>query len=169
MESKQIRKKVYGHFESGLHCAEAISKTLLEIFSHEPHPDAIKAASGFGGGIAGSTDELCGAFTGGVIASSCLMGREYPGDNLKDCGSVIKEFKMKFLNEFGSLNCSSILEGFSENGNPLGCVKLTANAAVLLAELINERQETNQKDLPTLYSKPRGRVELGQCPFGAGS
>jgi hypothetical protein len=33
MESKEIRKKVYGHFESGLHCAEVISKTISEMFS----------------------------------------------------------------------------------------------------------------------------------------
>jgi C_GCAxxG_C_C family probable redox protein len=68
MEGKEIRKEVYARYQSGLHCAEVISRTALEIFSEEAHPEAIKTASGFGGGIAGSTEELCGAFTGGVIA-----------------------------------------------------------------------------------------------------
>ena len=128
MESKEIKKKAYGHFESGLHCAEVISKTILEIFSEEPHPEVIRSASGFGGGIAGSTEELCGAFTGGVIALGSLLGRENGGDDLMDCGALIKEFKGKFLDEFGSLNCQTLLNGFSDEANPAACVKLTGHA-----------------------------------------
>ena len=75
MESKEIRKKAYGHFESGLHCAEVISKTILEMFSTESHPAVIRSTSGFGGGIGGSNEELCGAFTGGVVALGYLLGR----------------------------------------------------------------------------------------------
>ena len=48
MESREIEKKAYGHFESGLHCAEVISKTVLETFSQEPHRESIKSASGLG-------------------------------------------------------------------------------------------------------------------------
>jgi hypothetical protein len=75
MENKEIKKTVYGHYESGFHCAEVITKTVLEMFSGKPRPEATKAASVFGGGIGGSTEELCGAFTGGVIALGYLMGR----------------------------------------------------------------------------------------------
>ena len=105
MESKEIRKKAYGHSQSGLHCAEVVSKAVLESLSMKPCPEVIRAASGFGGGIAGSTEELCGAFTGGVVAVGYLMGRKNGGDDLRQCGGLIKAFKKEFLDAFGSLNC----------------------------------------------------------------
>ena len=33
MEAKEIKKRVYEQYGSGYHCAEAISKTILEAFS----------------------------------------------------------------------------------------------------------------------------------------
>ena len=167
MENKEIKKKVYGHYESGLHCAEVISKTVLETFSDETHSEAIKSASGFGGGIGGSMEELCGAFTGGVVTLGCLLGRENPGDNLRDCGTLTKEFTKKFLNEFGSLNCQTILGGFKEQENPVGCVKLTANAAAILADLLSEFEAKSETSLDTFCCQPRDKVEPGQCPFSA--
>ncbi|HMK66600.1 MAG TPA: arsenite methyltransferase, partial [Thermodesulfobacteriota bacterium] len=102
-ESKAIKKKVYGHFQSGFHCAEAISSAILDTFFEKDRPDAIRAASVFGGGIAGSTEELCGAFTGGVLALGYLLGRNHPGDDLHDCAKVTREFKSRFGGQFGSL------------------------------------------------------------------
>lgn len=167
MESKEIRKKAYGHFESGLHCAEVISKTILDMFSEEPYPAVIRSASGFGGGIGGSNEELCGAFTGGVVALGYLLGRENGGDSLKSCGSLIKDFKRKFLNEFGSLDCQTLLNGFKEQQNPLGCAKLTAETTVILAHLLDEFGLKAEVDPRTFSGQPRAKVELGQCPFSA--
>ena len=169
MENKEIRKRAYGHFESGLHCAEVISKTILEMFSGQPHPAVIRSASGFGGGIGGSNEELCGAFTGGVVALGYLLGRENGGDSLKGCGSVINQFKRAFLDKFGSLHCQTLLNGFKEEKNPLGCAKLTAETTLILAELLNDFGVKNAGDASLLTSRPEPRVELGCCPFGAQS
>jgi C_GCAxxG_C_C family probable redox protein len=141
MESKEIRKKAYGHFESGLHCAEVISKTILEMFSEEPQPAVIRSASGFGGGIGGSTEEICGAFTGGVVALGYLLGRENGG--------------------------GSLLNGFKEQQNPLGCVKLTAETTVILARLLDELGLKAEIHPNTFSGQPREKLELGQCPFSA--
>lgn len=162
--SKHIKKKVYGHYQSGLHCAEVISKALLETFSGKAHPDVIKAASGFGGGIAGSTQELCGAFTGGVMALGLLAGRENPGDDLRDCGAVINQFKGRFLSQFGSLRCMDILDGFGGE-NPTSCVKLTAEASVILNDLLRELERTKGVKFDGQVRLPREKVELGRCPF----
>jgi C_GCAxxG_C_C family probable redox protein len=167
MESKEIRKKAYGHFESGLHCGEVISKTILEMFSEEPQPAVIRSASGFGGGIGGSTEELCGAFTGGVVALGYLLGRENGGGSLKDCGDVIKEFKKQFLEQFGSLKCQTLMNGFKEQQNPLGCVKLTAETSVVLANLLDGLGLKNEVHPIAFSGQPEKKLELGQCPFSA--
>ena len=169
MENKEIRKKVYGHYESGFHCAEVITKTVLEMFSQKAHPEATKAASVFGGGIGGSTEELCGAFTGGVIALGYLLGRDAPGDNMRDAGALVKEFKSRFVNQFGSLNCRKLLFGFDEQENPLGCVKLTAETSVILSNLLNQFGSNKEIHFDDYGSQPRDKVVLGQCPFKAGA
>ena len=168
MENKEIRKKVYGHYESGFHCAEVITKTVLEMFSQKAHPEATKAASVFGGGIGGSTEELCGAFTGGVIALGYLMGRDAPGDNMRDAGALVKEFKSRFQTQFGSLKCRDLLFSFDEQENPLGCVKLTAETSVILANMLNQFGSNKGIQFDEYGSQPRDKVVLGQCPFKAG-
>lgn len=167
MESKEIRKKAYGHFESGLHCAEVISKTILEMFCEEPQSSVTKPASGFGGGIGGSKEELCGAFTGGVVALGYLLGRENGSGSLKVCGDVIKEFKQQFLDEFGSLTCHILSNGFKEEKNPLGCVKLTAQTAVILAHLLDRLGLGAETHPNTFCDQPGKKLQLGQCPFSA--
>jgi C_GCAxxG_C_C family probable redox protein len=169
MENKEIRKKVYGHYQSGFHCAEVITKTVLEMFSQKAHPEATKAASVFGGGIGGSTEELCGAFTGGVITLGYLMGRDTPGDDMRDAGALVKEFKSRFLNQFGSLNCRKLLFDFDEQENPLGCVKLTAETSVILANLLNQFGSNKGIHFDEYGSQPRDKLELGRCPFKPGA
>ena len=169
LETRQIRKMVYESYQSGFHCAEAISRSVLEVFSDGAYFPLVKAASAFGGGIVGSTEELCGAFTGGVMALGYLLGRENPGDDLRDCAALVNEFKKKFQSQFGSLNCRTILDSFSEQENPLGCVKLTAEASVLLADLLKDFQVKRGLDCQAYRTQPRNKVELGRCPFQAGS
>jgi C_GCAxxG_C_C family probable redox protein len=164
MENKTIRKKVYGHFESGFHCSEAVAKTVLGAFSTQPHAGVIKSASGFGGGVAGSTEELCGAFTGGVIALSFLLGRETPGEDMQRCGDVIKTFKERFLEKFGSVHCGTILEGFGEEG-AMGCVTLTAETAVIITGLLHDMEMESRMKVTELDLQPKEKVSLGVCPF----
>jgi len=168
LEDKEIKKKVYGHYESGFHCAEVITKTVLDMFSRNPHPEATKAASVFGGGIGGSTEELCGAFTGGVIALGYLLGREAPGDNMRDAGALVKEFKSRFQTQFGTLKCRDLLFSFDEQENPLGCVKVTAETSVILANLLNQFGSNKGIQFDDYGAQPRDKVQLGQCPFKAG-
>jgi len=160
---KKLKKRVYGHYQSGLHCAEVISKALLETFSGSAHPEVIKAASAFGGGIAGSTQELCGAFTGGLMALGVLAGRENPGDDLRECGSLVNQFKSSFQSRFGSLKCMDILDGMG--GDHMGCVKLTAEASVILNQLLKEAEKTKGLKFNGGSTLPREKVELGRCPF----
>jgi arsenite methyltransferase len=168
IENKEIRKTVYSHYGSGFHCAEVIAKTVLEMFSGKPHPEATKAASIFGGGIGGSTEELCGAFTGGVIALGYLLGRDAPGDNMRDAAALVKEFKSRFQTQFGNLRCRDLLFSFDEQENRLGCVKLTAETTVLLANLLNEFGSKKGIDFDRYATQPKEKVQLGQCPFKAG-
>lgn len=167
MEEKAIRKIAYGHFEAGLHCAEVVSKTVLELFSKESSADAVRCASGFGGGIAGSMKEACGAFTGGVVALGYILGRDNPDGSLKDCAALIHKFKARFLEVSPSLYCPEILNAFGEEKNPSGCVKLTARAAVILADVVRSFATKGGPDMGEYFHQTREKKRVGSCPFSS--
>jgi C_GCAxxG_C_C family probable redox protein len=170
MDRKEIIKQAYSHLSSGRHCAEVVAQTLLDHYAEEPRPEVVKVAGGFGGGIAGSTEELCGAFTGGVIVVSSLLGRENPGEELRAAGAAIKDFKSRFLNEFGSLHCGTLLDGFRQDGDGrLGCAKLTAQSTGILHELLEGLVPERHASIPSISQEARERVPLGACPFSCSS
>lgn len=171
MEDDALYSQCLNHMRAGLHCAEAVALTVLEAHGHQDPLPAVRAASGFGGGIAGSTQELCGAFTGGVIALGSLLGRHEPGLELKDCARAIKEFKQGFLHQFGSLQCRPLLDAQAvENSQAPSCPQITAGAASLLGRLLQERQAQAPAlaglTLAPASAAPGHRLAPGACPFG---
>ncbi len=166
-DNLSIREQVNKSYQSGFHCAEAISRSILGVFSDKDYSSLVKAASAFGGGIAGSTGELCGAFSGGVMVLGYLLGRENPGDNLRDCANLTNQFKKSFKEKFGSLNCGTILDSFNEQENPFGCVNLTAEAAEILAGLLNDFLGKKGMEYQAYCCQPKEKVGPGQCPFNS--
>ena len=169
MEEKDIRKRAYSHFQSGFHCAEVISKTLLEKYSPESHGEVVRAASGFGGGIGGSTQELCGAYTGGVMTLGYLLGRKGPGDSLVDCGRLIQSFRDEFMDAFGAVECPTLLRRFPQEAKGIHCAKLTAEATVILTGIIESFEEETGKSIQAHFSQLRDQVQFSCNPFAATS
>jgi C_GCAxxG_C_C family probable redox protein len=169
MEEKNIKKKAYSHFQSGYHCAEVISQTVLEKYSPESHREVVRAASGFGGGIGGSTRELCGAYTGGIMTLGYLLGRKSPGDSLVECAHLIQTFRDEFVSAFGSLDCPTLLKGFPEQEKGISCARLTAGATVMLTQIIEAFEQETEKSIEEYFSQPRDRVQFSCNPFTAGS
>jgi len=167
MELNQIENNAFDYFGSGYHCAEVVVKSISHVFLEEQNPEILKAASAFGGGIAGTSEDLCGAFTGGVIAVGLLLGRENPGVEMVDCGMMIKEFKQRFIENFGSTNCRALLESNNNKETRMDCVRLTARASSILGELMVDYQNGHESDIAAIGLQTRNKVELGQCPFSA--
>lgn len=165
MDNKNVKKMVHHHFGAGYHCAEVIAKTIFELFYDKPHNDVIRAASGFGGGIAGTTEELCGAFTGGILALSYFLGRENPGEALSQNGKMIKEFKKKFHDEFGSLTCKVLLDSFRDEEGQMGCVRVTTDSTIMLVDILKEFESLKGISINSAYLQHREKVEVGNCPF----
>lgn len=168
MSEQEIKKTIMNHFGSGFHCSEAIAKAILESYSKFDQVDVVvRAASGFGGGIAGTQEELCGAFTGGVMALSALLGRSVGGQELRQCAKSIKAFKQEFLESFGSLNCGQILEGLGTD--PLECVRLTAKAGQMVVGILQQTEKDHGLTFMSGAEIPRDKVALGTCPFSSTS
>jgi C_GCAxxG_C_C family probable redox protein len=139
MERKDIEQKAFQYFNSGFNCAEAVLKTFVEAYGKEPDPSFTRFASGFGGGIGGSTCETCGALTGGIVAIGWLFGRNDPRDDKQKVISLSAEFRSRFLEKFHATNCKKILDSLGNQENGLNCKRLTAEAAGVLFEMLNDR------------------------------
>jgi len=72
--------------------------------------DVFKAASGLAGGV-GRTGNTCGAVTGGVMALSSFLGREYCdffGSENMESLRIAKKLVDRFIKEYGSASCCDI-------------------------------------------------------------
>lgn len=138
-------------------CAQCVVGALKDSIGGISN-DVFKAATGLAGGC-GLLGKTCGAFTGGVLALSLYLGRDY--ENFADPARVrfktfdfVKTFHGYFLEEFGTSTCYEIqkkLMGRSYNlrdedeynqflkagGHEDKCPKVCGFAAASVIDILN--------------------------------
>ncbi len=112
------------------HCSEAIFIAVGEHELGELSEGMIKMTTPFAGGIGGQHLDLCGAFTGGVMAIGAAQGRADSSVNDDACQSLAADYRNAFLEKFGSLVCEDLKQG--------ACGELTRQASLLLMNLLDE-------------------------------
>jgi C_GCAxxG_C_C family probable redox protein len=140
MEANGVEQRAFHYYQSGFHCAEVISKAILEFHAKERSTAVPSVASGFGGGIGKSKEDVCGALTGGIIALGYLYGRSNPDEDVQEVMDLSSEFRKRFIQEVGSTRCGDILRRFGEQENMMKCKEMTMRASKILSDLLKERQ-----------------------------
>jgi len=166
---QEAEKRGYRYEQEYRDCAQCTLLTIQEIFDSKSE-EALKAATGFAGGI-GRSSSVCGAFTGGVMALGLLYGRDgrtmkHPDPEVRlnlfreiedRLDRLIKRLAERFMEKYGSTICKDIetkLFGRSfDKWNPeerkekdrLGghidkCPGVVGNATRWAAELIMDEQ-----------------------------
>lgn len=91
-------------------CAQCVLAALKAVLKGKIPDDVFKAASGLAGGV-GRTGNTCGAVTGGVMALSSFLGREYcdffRSENMESL-RIAKKLVDRFIKEYGSASCCDI-------------------------------------------------------------
>lgn len=140
--------RAYELFKEGYNC----SQSVFGAFSEELGVDfdtAVKLASGFGGGI-GRMREVCGAFSGLVMAASLIYGYDDPKATTEKTAlyEKIRALADKFCEDNGSIICKELLglqaaeksavpeARTSEYYKKRPCAELCRYAADLLEEFI---------------------------------
>jgi C_GCAxxG_C_C family probable redox protein len=136
---EQVGKKAFDYHRAGFHCAEAVSKAVVETYSQELSQDIHGVATAFGGGIGRTHQDICGALTGGVIALGWLFGRNEPGADWKDAYESAAELKRRFVIEHGTTNCGALLATFDPQENMMRCKRLSGEVASMLVQILEER------------------------------
>ena len=142
MSDKKAETLAYDYFKSGYWCSESVFKAITEIYGENVDSSLSRMTSGFVGGMGSSHKEACGALTGGIIALGYLYGRTNPEEELTILKEMVVKYRERIKRKFGSTNCGVLLDGFGEQGeDDAKCRDLTARAAGILAEIIEEYRE----------------------------
>ena len=146
MDRCKIAKEYH---ERGCNCAQSVLAAFGDL-THLSEGEALALAGGFGGGVGGCHEELCGAASGAVLVLGILSSR-LGGDSQeirRRTYAATKEFRKRFQDQFRFTRCGDLLSARigSENGTNgvrrLGvsqhCAVLVVSAVEILEELLRE-------------------------------
>jgi C_GCAxxG_C_C family probable redox protein len=94
---------------NGWNCSQSVYRAIMELLgSHDPM--ALKAATGFAGGI-GNSGAFCGACAGGVMVLGTMYGRENLIQAREKEATYLycAEWYRRYMEHFKTCNCREIL------------------------------------------------------------
>lgn len=139
-------------FKNGYSCSQAVLLTFAEELNLDKET-AIKIASSFGGGM-GRLREVCGAFSGLLMAAGLKFGPSDPKDIQAKTAhyALVQKLAAQFKAENGSIICRELL-GLSGPQSPQPeartpqyykkrpCPEMIACAARLMEQLLNPQEQ----------------------------
>lgn len=135
-----IAKRCGQLLNQGYHCSESmlvgVGSLLIPI-----HPNTLKAATGFAGGIGETKDDLCGALTGGLMVIGLLYGRTGPKDNDDECQRLSALYRQRFMQEFSCRICHEIRAEWEDKPHDIRvekCSLVIDRAARVLLEVLGK-------------------------------
>jgi C_GCAxxG_C_C family probable redox protein len=97
---------------------------------------AVKMTTGFAGGVADSRQELCGAFSAGIMVIGALYGRTTPKEDDQECFQLVDTYKERFNQVLGSIYCPKLRAEKYGSGGIEPCSVLVQKAAEVLLEVL---------------------------------
>lgn len=94
----------------------------------------MKMSTGFAGGIGDSRQELCGAFSAGIMVIGALYGRSLAEDDDSICFQKTLQYQNQFEQVIGSISCPALRRKKYGSGGLEPCSVLVSRAA---RELLN--------------------------------
>ena len=146
-------------------CSQCLIAALHDTFNLR-NDDVFKAATGLAGGGSRSTDGSCGAYAGGIMILSSLVGRER--DKFSDSEGIrfqtmdlCQKLHDAFIQEYGTVICRDIqtkvmgrpfylpdpdeFKKFEESGaHTIHCLEVVGKAAKWVAEIIQQERLIEQ-------------------------
>jgi C_GCAxxG_C_C family probable redox protein len=145
------RCKLANEYHSrGFNCAQSVMAAFQDL-THLPEEQALAVSGGFGGGIGGTHEEICGALSGAVMVLSTLyphVGENNPETKRRLYG-IVRECRSRFNQRFAHTRCGELLAAEISTGENtpaarrLGitahCPILIVTAVEIVEEMLHER------------------------------
>ncbi len=139
MDSREAERRATALHAGGFNCAESVLTAVLEQAGLDGNPFVPQIATCFGGGVARTHEELCGALAAGLMAVGCLIGRREPGADWDRAASVSVEIRDRFRQPFGGTTCGDIRASFGpdEEQVKVSCHRLSGTTAALVCDVLS--------------------------------
>jgi len=95
-------------------------------------------ASGLGGGVGGSQQEMCGALSGGVLVLGCLFGPAGAGEDRQFVSDRVAQYRERFAERFGATRCAPLRQRIEAESWLPGCDVLVEHATEELLTFLAE-------------------------------
>jgi C_GCAxxG_C_C family probable redox protein len=126
-----------------LNCAERTFLAIHGIITTDIPEHAVSMLTGFGGGIGGSHQSVCGAVTGSIAALNLVWGRRKPAsESSKPAYVIASEFLNQFKSRFSTEICGELIgdllrvNKFQSEERKDRCYQYCDNAMKLCLELL---------------------------------
>ena len=157
---ERVRQRARRNFSLGYNCAEAVFEALLGECNLALPPDALRLATGFGGGV-GLYGDTCGALTGAVLAVGAVHGRRaLPEGQGADVTArsreqfygrpgiyrLFNQIPNRLALKYGSTLCRDLTRQWQDRWlcreHALSCREIITDAAGFAAELVLADRDT---------------------------
>ncbi len=130
----ELIKQGFGEKED-LNCAEKILQGANIAYKLGLDKEALKLASGFGGGMA--IEDKCGALTAAIMVMGALFveNRAHESTRIKD---LTKELFQEYKKEMGSIDCAPLKE--MHRTEELKCRNVVIKAAEVLDKIVKRER-----------------------------
>ncbi len=122
----------------GYHCSEAIVLAVGEELWGQAPELLMRAADGFGGGIALTRQDLCGIFSGAVILAGAQYGRTSASADDKAFFAALAVLRERFVALAGHMRCEDARAAFPDVNKR--CHPLVAEGARLVMDWFDEQE-----------------------------
>lgn len=141
----------YQYHKEGWNCAQSVAGACAGLAGRTPE-EVMPLLGGFGGGVGGSHEEVCGAVSGGTLILSLCFPFAQSGDQAakRELYRVTKEFRRRFSDVFGLTRCADLLRsrpGVTERnaaarrlGITAHCDNMIVTAVEILEKLVEEER-----------------------------
>jgi C_GCAxxG_C_C family probable redox protein len=139
-------EELHAAYAEPMNCAERVFLILHRLMETEVPAEAVRMMSGFGGGVGGTRENVCGAVTGAVAAIGLIYGRPNPLEgNRERPYEVTREFVGRFRASFGMTTCEALVGDLTREGTPEAEAARKARCARFTLQAIRACIDTLQK------------------------
>ena len=103
-------------------------------------PRFVMMATGFAGGVGESKQEMCGAFSAGVMIIGALYGRSSLGEDDLPAQRLAARYRERFAAELGTTHCGTLYDQVHAPGGTGSCSSVVERAAPILLELLAQQR-----------------------------
>ncbi|MCD6356496.1 MAG: C_GCAxxG_C_C family protein [Anaerolineaceae bacterium] len=112
-----------------------------EHYLGEVDAHALCLSTPFAEGIGETSEELCGALTGGLMAIGAIYGRADNITSERRCMDLAKEYRLRFVEHFRNKICKNLKKNWVGKVHQESCAELAAQAVGILVDVLESEKK----------------------------